>query len=155
MKLFLSFVIFASTLALTAPALAEGGHGGGHGGLSEKMNALFPPKQPDATKGHAPAKPELVSPAYFTEVGSDKQALKWKSVEGADQYHVQVATDPNFKWLVADHTDLKDPGFEVSGLEAGKHYFWRVAAVKSDNASTHRKSFFASSMFATKETAAK
>lgn len=155
MKLFLSLVVFASTFAMTAPALAEGGHGGGHGGLSEKMNALFPPKHADVSKGQSPVKPELVSPAYFSETSANTQALQWKAVEGADQYHLQVATDANFKWLVVNEYELKNPGFEVSGLEAGKHYYWRVAAVKSDNASTHRKSFFATSMFATQGTATK
>ncbi|MNJ91312.1 Fibronectin type III domain protein [compost metagenome] len=152
MKILVSLLVFAFTLALTAPAVAAGG---GHGDLTERMNALFPPKQADISKGHAPAKPELVSPAYFSVVSSDKLPLQWKAVEGADQYHLQVATDANFKWLVANEYFLKDTTFEVNGLEAGKHYFWRVAAVKSDNASTHRTSFFAASMFATAETVAK
>ena len=155
MKLLLSLVIFAATFALTSPALAEGGHGGGHGALSEKMNALFPPKQADMSKGQVPEKPALVSPAYHSVASGTTQALQWKTVEGADQYHLQVAKDPNFKWLVVNEYELKNPGFEVSGLEAGKSYFWRVAAVKSDNASTFRKSFFATSMFETSGTTAK
>lgn len=151
MKLMVSLLMFSITLALTAPALASGGHGD----LEARMNALFPPKHADISKGIAPAKPELVAPAYFTVVNGSQVKLEWKAVEGADEYRLQVATDPNFKWLVTNENFLKDTSFEVTGLEAGKHYFWRVAAIKSDNASTHRVSFFAASMFATPETAAK
>ncbi|MNL55727.1 hypothetical protein D3C87_1791590 [compost metagenome] len=113
------------------------------------MNSLFPPKQPDLAKGKAPAKAKLVGPAYFSTVNGDSTQLSWEAVEGADVYHVQVATDANFKWLVAEDFTVKATNFQVSKLEAGKHYFWRVAGVKEDNASTHRKAFFATSMFAT------
>lgn len=154
MKTLVSLLAFALTLVLTSPVLAEdaaqgGGHGGGHGGLTEKMNALFPQPEKDPAKNEVPAKPELVSPAYFASVKADKTALTWKAVAGADVYHVQVATDPNFKWLVANENAVKGTTFEATGLEAGKHYFWRVAAVKSNNWSTFRKSFFAMSMFET------
>ena len=157
MKTIVSLIAFALTLALTSTSVAEEGHAaaGGHGNLSEKMNALFPPKEADVTKGHAPAKAKLVGPAFFSTVTGDSTELSWESVEGASEYHVQVATDPNFKWLVADEHFVKATKFQVSKLEAGKHYFWRVAAVKEDNASTHRKAFFATSMFATAGTATK
>ncbi|WP_295905479.1 fibronectin type III domain-containing protein [uncultured Bdellovibrio sp.] len=150
MKILVSLFAFALTLALTSPSLAEEGHGGGgHENLPEKMNALFPQPAEKPEKHDVPAKPELSAPAYFSEVAGDKTALTWKAVPGADEYHVQVATDPNFKWLVANEYHHKTTSFDVTGLEAGKHYFWRVAAVKSNNWSTFRKSFFATSMFAT------
>lgn len=150
MKIIVSLFAFALTLALTSPVLAEEGHGGGgHGNLAEKMNSLFPEKQPVPAKREVPAKPELSAPAYFSEVKGGTASLTWKAVAGADEYHVQVATDPNFKWLVANADHHKDTSFEATNLEAGKHYFWRVAAVKSNNWSTWRKSFFASSMFTT------
>ena len=149
MKVLVSLLAFAATLALTSPSLAEEGHGGGHGGLSEKMNSLFPPKQAQAEKRDVPAKPELAAPAFFAKVAGDKTNLEWKAVAGADEYHVQVATDPNFKWLVANEYHHKATSFEVTGLEAGKQYFWRVAAVKDNNWTTFRKGFFAQSMFET------
>jgi hypothetical protein len=151
MKILVSFLAFAMTLALTAPSLAEEAEheGGGHENLSEKMNAFFPPKQPDLALSKTPAKAELVAPAYFSTITGDSTQLSWKAVEGADVYHVQVATDPNFKWLVTEDFNVKATTFDVTKLEAGKHYFWRVAAVKENNAATHRKAFFATSMFAT------
>nr|BFD64464.1 hypothetical protein BdHM001_31450 [Bdellovibrio sp. HM001] len=154
MKILVSLFAFAMTLSLASASLAEeahggGGHGGGHGGLTEKMNALFPQPKADPTKNEVPAKPQLESPGYYQAIKADKTTLTWKAVAGADEYHVQVATDANFKWLVANEYSVKGNSFEVTGLEAGKHYFWRVAAVKSNNWSTFRKSFFAMSMFET------
>lgn len=150
MKILVSLLAFALTLALTSPSLAEeAAHGGGHGNLAEKMNALFPPKEAQPEKHDVPSKPELSGPAYFSEIKGDKVTLQWKAVTGADEYHVQVATDSNFKWLVAEEFHNKTTSFEATGLQAGQHYFWRVAAVKSNNWSTFRKGFFAMSMFAT------
>lgn len=151
MKIALSLLAFAMTLALTSPSVAEeAAHGGGgHHGLSEKMNALFPQAQPNPDKRAVPAKPELAGPQYFSQVKGDKVTLQWKAVEGAEEYHVQLATDPNFKWLVANEYHVKATSFDAAGLEAGKHYYWRVAAVKPNNWSTFRRSFFATSMFET------
>ena len=152
MKILISLITFVCTLALTSPSVAaEGGgeHGGGHGNLTEKMNALFPHKKADPEKSNVPAKPELAGPAYFSKIDADKTTLTWKAVPTADEYHVQVATDPNFKWLTANEYHVKDTTFEATNLVPGKHYYWRVAAVKSTNWSTFRKSFFAMSMFET------
>lgn len=149
MKILVSLFAFAMTLTLASASLAEEAHSGGHGNLTEKMNALFPQPKADPTKNEVPAKPELASPGYYAAIKGDKTTLTWKAVTGADEYHVQVATDANFKWLVANEYSVKNTSFEVTGLEAGKHYFWRVAAVKSNNWSTFRKSFFAMSMFET------
>lgn len=153
MKIALSLLAFAMTLALTSKSVAadeaHGGGGGHHGDLTEKMNALFPQPQADAEKRKVPEKPELAGPASFSKIEGGKVTLQWKAVEGADEYHVQLATDPNFKWLVANDYHVKATSFDASGLEPGKHYFWRVAAVKSHNWSTFRRSFFASSSFET------
>jgi len=155
MKILVSLFVFAMTLALTSPSLAEEHGGAAHDKekLGEKMNSLFPPKQADIAAQTVPAKPDLTSPAYFSAINGAAATLKWKAAEGAQVYHVQVATDANFKWLVAENQEVKDTSFEVANLEAGKHYFWRVASVRPDNWKTFRKSYFATSMFET--TAAK
>jgi hypothetical protein len=51
--------------------------------------------------------------------------------------------------LVTEDHFFKGTSFDVKNLEEGKHYFWRVSAVKSENQSRFRKSFFATSMFET------
>ncbi len=160
MKIFASLIVFALTLAVTAPVLANEGHSGpNHHSkeeLGEKMNSLFPEKQMKAESQTIPAKPELSSPEYFAAVKGDSVTLKWKEAKDAQEYHVQVATDPNFKWLVVEDHHVKATTFDVTKLEAGKHYFWRVASVRPDNWKTFRKSYFATSMFETPDaTAAK
>jgi hypothetical protein len=149
MKLLISVLAFVATIALTTSALAEEGHGGGHGNLAEKMNSLFPKKEAQNEKRDTPSKPELVAPEFYSKVSGDRATLQWKAVTGAEEYHVQVATDPNFKWLVTNEHHVSGTSFEATGLEAGKQYYWRVAAFKGTNWSTFRKGFFASSMFTT------
>ncbi len=152
MKILVSLLAFAMTLTSAAPSLAAGGgeeHGGGHHALEERMNALFPQPQPQSERRDLPAVPELTSPAFYSAVAGDKALLQWKPLEGVNMYHVQVATDAEFKWLVLDNVNVKETSLEVTGLEAGKSYFWRVAAVRNNNWSTFRKSTFARSMFTT------
>lgn len=156
MKILVSVLAFALTIALTSISLAEqAAHGGGHENLPEKMNSLFPEPQPQLTKREVPAKPELASPAFNAQTSGDKTTLQWKQVTGADEYHVQVATDTNFKWLVAEDFHVKATSFEATGLTAGTKYYWRVAGVNSTNWSTFRKGFFSMSSFQTTGTAAK
>lgn len=149
MKILVSVLAFALTLALTSTSVAEEAQGGGHGNLPEKMNSLFPQPQAQPAKREVPGKPDLASPAFNTLVSRDKTSLQWKQVSGADEYHVQVATDPNFKWLVAEDFHVKATSFEATGLTAGTKYYWRVAAVNSKNWSTFRKGFYSMSSFQT------
>lgn len=150
MKIILSVLVFALTLSLSHRTLAEGGgHGGGHENISERMNALFPPKKADPKQRDLPAKTELEAPAFYAKISGGQTSLKWKAVEGADAYHLQVATDPNFKWLKVDEFFLKDTTFALSSLEPGLHYYWRVNAVKTNNEPLFRKSGFVMSMFET------
>ena len=143
MKLIVSIVAFAMALTLGSQSIAAGG-GDGHHSMG-----VAQPKQ-DPAKRITPDSVELVAPEYAAVIAGDKATVEWKGVEGADQYHVQVAKDPNFKWLVANEYFNKTTSYEVSGLEAGKTYFWRVAAVNSKNEQLFRKSSFKASSFAVK-----
>lgn len=122
---------------------------GHHGGLSEKMNSLFPEKQKKAELGARPSLAAIIAPSFLAQVGAGNIKLEWKEAIGASDYHVQVATDPNFKWLVADEKFVKNTSFDFKA-EAGQRYFWRVASYKGDNAATFTKSNFVSSAFVTK-----
>ncbi len=153
MKILIAVFIFALTLTLTLSlspkALAsEEGHGG-HEELAEKMNSLFPEKQAKMAARQAPEKPTLTSPTYFAAITGNNVKLQWTAVQEAEEYHVQVATDPNFKWMVKEDFAHKENSFDLTDLEAGKKYFWRVSAVKPNNWKTFRKSYFATSMFET------
>jgi hypothetical protein len=144
MKLLVSFLVFAISLTLSTTVLANEGKD-----LSAEMNALFPKPLPNMALSTPPAKPELESPPYFQKLSDLKVTLKWKAAEDASVYHVQVATDPNFKWLVKEEQLFSGNTLEVAGLDAGKHYFWRVAGVKPGNKNGHIKGAYASSMFET------
>jgi hypothetical protein len=117
--------------------------------LPEKMNSLFPEPQKNPMQSDRPTTVKLSSPKFLSKISGAETKLDWEAVEGATHYHVQVATDPNFKWLVANDHWVKTNSFEAKNLEAGQKYFWRVAAVKSDNDSMYTKSLFVSSVFET------
>lgn len=128
------------TFALSNSALAKSHESGAN------MN-LLPPPQADHAKVAKPAGVVLESPAAMSKVTGGSATLKWKEASGATGYLVQVATDANFKWLVANRSFHKGTSFEVKGLEAGKQYFWRVAGMKEDNDPSYLKGPFGRSMF--------
>lgn len=113
-------------------------------------NKLFPQPKLETQLSKTPLKTTLLSPDFMQQVSAAKVQLKWKDVADAPEYHLQVATDPNFKWLTLDQNNIKENTFEVTGLEAGKTYFWRVAAVNTAKVNTHQKSPFVQSSFVTK-----
>ena len=141
----IALVVCAQSLVVFA------GESGGHGGSGKAHRdntALFPPHVADKSLSTAPAQAKLTAPAFMAKVSTDTQKLEWSASPTADSYHLQVATDANFKWLLVDDHWVKSTNYELKGLEKGKHYYWRVAAVKSDNDSMSLKSNFVSSMFA-------
>ena len=128
----------------------QGGEHGARNELSKKMNSLFPQKVKDPTQSTRPLQVKLQSPKFLETVTAPTAKLTWEAGEGATSYHVQVATDPNFKWLIANDYWVKTNAFDATKLEAGKRYFWRVASVKEGNISMHTKTLFVSSAFDTK-----
>lgn len=110
------------------------------------LHLLAPPAL-NRAKATRPGKVILETPAAFAKVQGGSATLKWTESQGADSYHVQVATDPNFKWLVKNENFYKGTSMDVGGLEAGKQYFWRVAGMKGDNDPEYIKGFFANSSF--------
>jgi hypothetical protein len=155
-----SVVVFASEPE-SCKAGKEGGHDcgmakeaahheGGHGDKEAKMNALFPGKIKDPSKSNKPMSVELVAPKFLESISGTSVKLNWKESSAASAYHVQVASDPNFKWLVSNDQNVKGTSFDVNALESGKKYYWRVAARSPDNDPLFTKSNFVSSAFQTK-----
>jgi hypothetical protein len=144
MKILVSVLVFVTALTMGVSAVAEMNKEG-----AINMDGLFPPPKSDLSQSEHPGKPELVSPSFFQKISESKVTLEWKAVANAEAYHVQVATDPNFKWLVKEEEMYKGTTLEVSGLEAGKHYFWRVSGERPSNTASHTHGTFVSSMFAT------
>jgi hypothetical protein len=145
LKLAVSFLAFALTFALV---LTIGNQALAHEGERHDQKApLFVQPEADLSKSTPPSAPELLEPEFMAKINGATTTLKWKSVAMADYYTVQLATDPNFKWLVANEFMHKSTSLEAKGLEAGKHYYWRVFAGKSSNEPSYTKSIAAKSMF--------
>jgi hypothetical protein len=111
--------------------------------------SLFPPKKPNMDLATQPARVELVEPSIMSKVPGNTVTLKWQAAANAESYHLQVATDPNFKWLKYEENLYKNTSYELKNLEPGKHYYWRVASIKSGNNPGTTKSDFVKSMFET------
>lgn len=145
MKILVSLLAFVLILGLSYSTLA--GEGGGEETHHPDMNALFPPKKPDAGKIVVPGKPVLVDPQFMATITTDKANLKWSEAKDAENYQVQVATDPNFKWLVLENNAVRGTSLEVGGLEKGKKYYWRVRSQRPSNDNGYQHSMAAWSTF--------
>lgn len=148
-KYLISILVFVLTLGISLDSVsADGSHSGP--GQHRDMTVLFPKKIGNTELISRPERPELVAPSFLAQVPNDNFTLEWKAVEGADKYHVQIATDGAFKWLVVDATLLTTTNFKPTGLETGKKYFWRVFAYKTQNEDGYKKSLSNFSAFLVK-----
>jgi hypothetical protein len=112
-----------------------------------RMESLFPTKQALKDQTQRPVVTELKSPAFLSKQSAGNVELQWKNVAGADTYHLQVATDPNFKWLLVDDHFVKGTSFNFDKAETGHRYYWRVASFNTQMDSMFSKSLFVSSVF--------
>ena len=163
MKYLVTLLVLLVSIGLTVQTLAEEkahdnhpptttknkeeAHAKGHGDLNAKMNSLFPAKQQNAELTLRPSIADIKSPAFLSTVTQGNVKLEWAASYGATDYHLQVATDPNFKWLVVNEKFVKATNYNFTQAEPGHRYFWRVAGFKSGNNSSFTKSNFASSAF--------
>ena len=125
-------------------------HGETENELAVKMNSLFPEKKKNTALATKPTPVETMEPKFLAAVPAGAVKLVWSESKGTTEYHVQVATDPNFKWLLVNEKFVKGTNFDFAKAEAGKKYFWRVAAFNRGNDPYYMKSNFNSSAFTTK-----
>ena len=71
--------------------------------------------------------PTLIAPADESTVTTLEPVLEWSSVDGAEGYQLQVATDDNFNNVVIDLSSLNDVSTMVT-LPSEDIYYWRVRA---------------------------
>ena len=119
----------------------------------EQVAAVLP--QPTTNKDvvQRPAKVKLVSPKFLAVISGTSTKLEWAEVPGATHYHIQVSKDAGFNnrsMYVAEDKFVKATSFEVTNLEAGQKYFWRVSAINDKNDAMYIKSLFNSSAFEVK-----
>lgn len=137
------------TIGLISLASFNSFAAGGGDGHHRDNTTLFPPHVPNPAMATPPPKTRLLEPT-FQQTTDTSASLRWEAATGADHYHLQVATDPNFKWLVVDDHYVKGTSFNVSSLKPSTRYFWRVAGRKSDNKAATNKAPFATSAFQTR-----
>jgi len=78
--------------------------------------------------------PSPIAPADGATGVSLVPTLSWSEMPGASTYGVQVASDRNFRTLIAEVLNLERPSFQPPILASNSSYYWRVNA--SDSAGT-------------------
>ncbi len=137
-------LVFAGRMSMAAEE-----HGTGKAGESEEKEMGIPQPIPNPAKAVRPSAPELIGPAFMEKISGSNVTLKWNPGIGAVRYHVQVAKDPNFKWLLVDEPRYQGTSYEVKALESQKHYYWRVFSRNEDQEPGYTTSQSAKSMFQT------
>jgi len=134
-----SFLVIALSLPLLSLAADSSG--------SEKAyRNLLPPPKANRALSTLPSKVELKSPEALSKVAGNTVQLEWAPSESAEAYHLQIAKDPEFKWIIQEEHFIKATRFEVANLPKGQ-VFWRVAASRPQNMEAHWKTVFTSSSF--------
>ena len=140
----LTFVVLVAGVFSTAGAASDA-HGEGHGDGAHHSVGV-PQPVADPSKATRPGRVTLAEPKAFAKLKAGTVNLTWKSAEGAESYHVQVATDPRFKWMVSEEFFVKGESFTTPDLKPGT-YFWRVASKRPGNDPSWTTGFFTSSSF--------
>jgi hypothetical protein len=153
MKLIISLLTaitchFAFAEQSAAPHETKKHEAGGHEGTEKDWNEVF--KQPISNQNlsQMPQQSQILEPGFLSQVKGTEVTLKWKAVEGV-KYHLQVATDPNYKWLVANEPLVTYTEFALKDLKPNQQYFWRVFTQKPGNQRGYTKSLAVGSEFET------
>ncbi len=71
------------------------------------------------------APPKLESPGNFNTAIPTEGIFKWDSVEGAEKYHIQLASKDNFSEIILERY-VDSNSAEYSKLNFNKNFHWRV-----------------------------
>lgn len=74
-----------------------------------------------------PAAPFVSQPAEGAKVYGDSVTFKWSESVAAEKYHLQVASEKEFKSLLLDRQDVTGGEYKFA-VEPG-NYFWRIASI--------------------------
>jgi len=75
--------------------------------------------------------PQPLDPIDRMIVARQPLDFRWKPVDGAKWYHLEVASDQLFRNVVFDQLKLEDVKLVTDQLEVGT-FFWRVSSVATD-----------------------
>ena len=79
--------------------------------------------------------PTLLSPSNRALAVVINPTLSWSRVIPSSAYAVQVDRDSGFSTIVFENHSIIDTSVNVSTLQSGTMYFWRVRTVRSDSVS--------------------
>jgi len=85
----------------------------------------------------APGTPTLVAPVDGAGNQAANPTLIWNAVPGADTYRLQVSTSNTFVTTVYDDSTRTNTSQQISGLNYGATYFWRVNSKISGGSSAY------------------
>ncbi|MDP2208945.1 MAG: hypothetical protein Q8K98_09265 [Bacteroidota bacterium] len=77
-------------------------------------------------------RPKLISPTNNSSNQPRAISFKWQSLIYANFYHIQVAADSMFNYLILEDSVLSDTYRSLCNLEYASNYYWRVRGY-SDN----------------------
>ena len=75
-----------------------------------------------------PPIPLLISPTNQAIRQPVTLRLRWTSSAGAEQYHLQLSTRPDFNHILIDDSAVVNTSFVVGPLALATKYYWRVQA---------------------------
>lgn len=76
----------------------------------------------------APSQPILATPLDKSIDLTNTIDFQWKLLDDTMSYQIQVSEQPDFSNLFFNQSDLETNGIQISGLQSGIQYFWRVRA---------------------------
>jgi hypothetical protein len=79
--------------------------------------------------------PTLVSPKNNTFDLENEIKLTWNEVENSTTYQIQITDDPNFQEENLIDYESSENSLNLSDLEFGTNYFWRVRSVNQNGPS--------------------
>ena len=80
-------------------------------------------------------KPELVLPKANSVNNPLSGELIWNSVEGAEEYCIELSDEPDFSNIKMIEYAIKDTVYKYTDLEHGTNYYWRAFANREGDTS--------------------
>lgn len=144
------FIFVLLTTCLIQQVWAAEEHKAEEKNEKEEKFIIYHKEAPTLTRGRAPLRPKLLNPEPLKAISEMEVTLKWSPVDEADAYSLQVSDDSNFFKLIVNEPQFAQTEYNLKGLEKDKIYYWRVAALKSENKPGSMKSLYNRSSFSTK-----
>lgn len=83
-----------------------------------------------------PPTPTLAAPSNGSVNQPTALTLRWNPTQGAERYHLQLATDSSFATVVLNDSTISLTSRDVGPLMNGTTYYWRVRATNSGGTSS-------------------